>query len=158
MDELLDNLFLLIPLALLLFFRVFAGRLKARAAQRKETAIPKAKGPGQLSRFIGYLTGAPKADDAPLEPLHFEESEARRDDIGKAREKGRPADSPPSTPMPSAIKTPTAKPPATKPPAVESQYGKPVAAFAFPAAIERLPPLKKAVALSEILGTPRSIR
>jgi hypothetical protein len=141
------------PLLLIIFIRIFAGKIKQMAARHKDSAIPepqakvKTKAPSQLDRLMGYLTSKLNAVPKPLEYLHFEEREAR-DENGVAS-----SGSPSPQPLSSATKPPVAKLPASM-----SQDKKAVAAFAFPAYIERLPPLKRAFMLSEILGTPRSLR
>ncbi len=156
MRDLLEDALLLVPVALVLFLRVFAGRYKAEKAKNASTrpaAVQKApaKRPAAASSFARLyekLTGTAPASAGPLEPLHFEEGPAPLGGFKQSRREPAAA---------AAGSRPT--PPAVAAKAPERLGTRtPVAAFAFPAALERLPPLQRAVALTEILGAPRSLR
>lgn len=157
MDELFEDVLFIVPVALALFLRVFAGWRKAEKAKNASTrpvAATKApaKRPAAASSFASLyekLTGTAPASAGPLEPLHFEEGPAPLGDFKRARREPAvvAADSQSTLAPTPAVKAPER--PGTR---------TPVAAFAFPAALERLPPLQRAVALTEILGAPRSVR
>ena len=161
MRDLFEDVLLLVPVALVLFLRVFAGWRKAEkakdakprpaAAQRAPAKRPAAA--SSFARLYEKITGTAPASAGPLEPLHFEEGPAPLGDFKRARrEPAVVATDSQSTLAPASVMTPAAK--ATERPGTRA----PVAAFAFPAALERLPPLQRAVALTEVLGPPRSLR
>jgi len=159
MRDLFEDVLLLVPVALVLFLRVFAGRRKAEkakdastrptAAQRAPAKRPAAA--SALARLYEKLTGTAPASAGPLEPLHFEEGPTPLGNLKPARREPAVVA---RTSAPSPAKAP--KPAAKAPKHPETRA--PAAAFAFPAALERLPPLQRAVALTEILGAPRSSR
>jgi len=156
MDELFEDVLFIVPVALALFLRVFAGWRKAEKAKNASTRPTVAqKAPAKrpaaasaLARLYEKLTGTVPATAGPLEPLHFEEGPAPLGDFKQSRREPAAA-APESRPTPPASPAKAPERPGTR---------TPVAAFAFPAALERLPPLQRAVALTEILGAPRSVR
>lgn len=182
--NLLEDVMVLVPIALIIFVRVFAGAVKAKAdrkaAAAREAPLPapgasptgKAAAPdaaargkrGSIVALVERLQGkAPAEDASSYEPLHFEVAERSapatrspsaygekrpgvgRYDIAPLEPSLEPPPSPGSMqPVPSAADASLARVAPAAP------------AFAFPAAVERLPPLKKAVALSLVLGRPRA--
>ncbi len=190
MEELFDNIFVLVPVALIIFLRVFAEGVRKRMEKAKKPAtkaaapeVPanqarskpqgssrearprmgsskKAKvsdsKPGSaridlLSRLKDYLSGTLDQQAERLEPLHFEEETTRR--LGQFRTQ--------------AIVPPDTKPVVTTgykeglPGAMEESAAitrEPVARYAFPERLTRLPPLKRAIVLSEVLGKPKSMQ
>lgn len=160
MDELFEDVLFLVPVALALFLRVFAGWRKAEKA-KNASVLPAAaqKAPAKrpaaastLARLYEKLTGTVPASAGPLEPLHFEEKNARPVDYRPTPQAARQRDPSPEPRAPE----PRAAEPVQKPQAKRKPQA--AAGSRLPAALERLPPLQRAVALSEILGEPRSLR
>jgi len=163
--NLLENVLILIPLAILIFVRVFSQAVKAKAKAKAE------QGDGALRSTRGAGTSAPSSDGArkspfkglaalfqgrasetsveASEPLHFE-LRAR----AAERQKPRVAPSgryelPVVSPEPS--EPPAASAPGKRAPSVAPE------AFAFPSRVEALAPLKRAFVFGVVLGRPRAL-
>jgi len=207
MGELFENIFVLVPVALIIFLRVFADGARKRSEKARQAAAedrqeparpphgtkpatqPSAPSPTKvlpgmagwaarkdlrqeatqqrlekrekvrqtrparrdlLGRLRNYLSGSLDQLVDQQEPLHFEEGASRR--LGQYA--SQLADSP-------GARTKTS--PGYKaglPGAMEETAAvvhKPAARYAFPGRLERLPPLKRAIVLSEVLGKPKSL-
>ncbi len=153
MEELLENVYIVIPIALLIFARLFADRLRAkRAGEAGATkATAGTRGPGALARFLGRLSGrVPEPSPSPRtrsEPLHFEEPVFR---LGERL--------PPPAAAPIEPHTLMAPAPAAKRPGPARPTGAPPTSARLPSSVERLSPLRKAVVMAELLGPPKALR
>ncbi|HPE89857.1 MAG TPA: hypothetical protein PLH55_10120, partial [Spirochaetales bacterium] len=140
MEELLENVYIVIPIALLVFARLFAERLKAkRAGEAGATrAADGTRAPGALARFLGRLSGRGPEPTPPRltvsEPLHFEEPVFR---LGERL--------PPPAAAPVEPRTLVAPAPAPERPVRARPAGS-----RLPASVERLSPLRKAVVMAEL--------
>ncbi|MFH2115876.1 MAG: hypothetical protein ABIJ86_15350 [Spirochaetota bacterium] len=183
MEELFDNIFILVPVALLIFLRVFAERARKRSERAKatiSTVTPVTREPrggsrkatlkvarkakekpstsptkparrDLLGRLRDYFSGSLDQPVDRLEPLHFEEEATKRLGQFRTQTAGSPGTRPQVTSgykegLPGAMEESAAivRDPATR--------------FTFPVRLERLPPLKRAIVLSEVLGKPKSMQ
>ena len=148
MEELLENVYIVIPIALLVFARLFAERLKAKRAGEAGATRASAgtRAPGALARFLGRLSGRGPEPTPPRrtvsEPLHFEEPVFR---LGEHL--------PPPAAAPVEPRTSLAPIPAQERPVRARPTGS-----RLPASVERLSPLRKAVVMAELLGAPKALR
>lgn len=149
MDELFENIFVLVPVALILFARVFAAVVKKKADARGTTRAA----PASKDELLASLFGQPSARG------HWEESPARQ--VPRPQERKAPETQPRRydiTPAPVYTETQPSEP--------ELQVAQPLHAAARPAKatgspgikkLDRLPALKRAVAMAELLGPPKSL-
>jgi hypothetical protein len=104
-----------------------------------------------------YLAGDPDKANQRLEPLHFEEEAARR-----LSQPGSRAAGPTLTAGSTSTKAQTITgyreglPGAMEEEAAAARES--VRSYSFPARLERLSPLKRAIVLSEVLGKPKSMQ
>lgn len=178
-DDIISTIVYLIPVAVVIFLRAFAVKRKADAAKREKIeetaalrrlqeraeAFEKKEGTAApLSRVSG------REPEEEWQPHWLEKGEEKRppSPAPKAPEREGGAESRPPepdlgvfapslgarehAPLPDIVYSSQASPG----PAPRMGAPRP-SAFRFPPFLERLPPLKKAVALSEILGRPRSL-
>lgn len=178
-DNIISTIVYLIPIAAVIFLRAFAVKRKADAAKREkieETAalqrlqeraevFEKKEGKAApLSRVSG------REPEEEWQPHWLEkgEEEGRPTPAPKAPEREHGAESrPPEPDLGVFAPSLAAREHAPLPDIVYSSQASPVpaprmgaprpSASPFPPFVERLPPLKKAVALLEILGRPRSL-
>ncbi len=152
MNDTISTLLTLIPLALFIGIRMLAERKKkADAEEKKELAATLAR----LSETPFKPTGGPAGEFSAhaLKP----DEEAPKPRPAKARPRSllaplepKAADAPAAAPTPFVEPVPAAK---AVPPAAPAQ-----AAESGPfARLEKLPPLKRAVAFSELLGAPKGL-
>jgi hypothetical protein len=190
MEELLDNIFVLVPVALLIFLRVFSDGARKRAEKAKKPAAgAKPAAPGTtasrstptgtttpsgpesrsgtkksrpagrdlLARLRDYLSGNLEKPSERIEPLHFEEEATRR--LGQFR--SQPAATPGTGTQMSAGFQVASGYKESLPGAMEESAAvtrEPAARYTFPGRLERLPPLKRAIVLTEVLGKPKSLQ
>lgn len=151
MEDLLENVYVIIPIALLVFIRLFADRLKAKRAGEAGATRAGAgtRAPGALARFLGRLSGrGTEPTPAPRtvsEPLHFEEP------VFRLGERLAPPAAAPIEPHTLMAPAPAAKRPG--PARTPRRSGS-----RLPSAVERLSPLRKAVVMAELLGPPKALR
>ena len=192
MEELLDNVLVLVPVALLIFLRVFAEAARKRVEKAKKTAAgaqsqpaapvtqarsasqarrtkpsgspylagrnsgtssSKAKpaGQGLFGRLRDYLSGTRDQPAQRLEPLHFEEEAARK--LGQFTPKN--ADVPASKYWIAPV---LGNGPERTLEEASTGSAKPASPKGLPQSLDRLPPLKRAIVLSELLGKPKSLQ
>jgi hypothetical protein len=172
LNDIFDNIYILIPVALFIFLRVFADALQKRNQAGESTrnvakAVKRKPRPASfLSKLRDRFTGLSSHTRAPREPLDYEVSELpryerpavkhtthavpRRLVVETAKAAGGARTGVQSATMGSE-KTDTASVSA-RPRIQGIAYPSP-----FPAAVERLPPLQKAFTMTVVLGKPKSL-
>jgi hypothetical protein len=130
MDEILGNFYILIPIAVVVVFRILAARKKGEPLTGSFSS-PQAEAPGSPDDGEDYApprlspAGARRKPEAPaVKPL------------------AASAEAPPPESRPAKAGVSAAPPPPDR---------------GFPHNLERLPPLKRALVLSEILGPPKAL-
>ncbi len=172
LSEIFENIYILIPVALVIFLRVFADALQKRnqAGESPRNAPKAATRKPRPASFVSKLrdrfAGLSSRARASGEPLDYEVSELPRYDRPAAK---RPTHAVPKRLVVEAAKTTGGARSGIQSAIVVAAKTDTAAASArpgvqdavrtapFPAALERLPPLQKAFALTVVLGKPKSL-
>ena len=164
MEELFNNILVLVPVALLIFLRVFAEGARKRSEKTRKEAVASAPKKAQaaqkatpaakqdlMGRLRRYLSGSlDQLMDKP-EPLHFEEEAQKR--LGHFKASNGNA----TPPKPGTALAPQHLLPGAMEESAAIVHEPPIR-YVFPKQLERMSPLKRAIVLSEVLGKPKSLQ
>jgi hypothetical protein len=166
LSELLQNALVLIPIAILIFVRVFAKVLldKKKRQKAESKAKPSRQTPASkiLDRLNRFMSGSLEQTQVIHEPLEFELSEKRRlerpEPTTQAASSKTPYQAAPRVAQATGVVSAgvdaqlAGEPKVERAPPEDDAYTRP-----FPQTVEHLSPLKQAFVHSVILGKPRSL-
>ncbi len=158
-SELLKNALVLVPIAILVFVRVFAKVLvdKKKRQRVESNARPSSKTPVRkaFDRLSKFMTGSQDPSTALREPLDFELSEKRRFERPESTPKAVATPAPRQAVMRPSMPAGVGRASSNAQRSGASPTGL-AAPSPFPQTVKRLSPLKQAFVFSAILGKPRS--
>lgn len=137
LSELLSNALVLAPLAILIFVRVFAKVLTDKKKHTQAKPHTPRSTPKLIEKFRSFITGDVEPAPTIGEPLDFEVVEKRKTEKPESKV---------------VVEYPPEPIPTKERQAPEEAHAAP---SPFPQTVERLSPLKKAIVMADILGTPK---
>ncbi|MBN2875727.1 MAG: hypothetical protein JXM71_11580 [Spirochaetales bacterium] len=164
MDTIFENIFVLVPVAIVLFLRLFGSSIakKTKAASAARAARPSARPSARPAKRAAKptattaespfallwksLTGTQTPQKREPELLHFEERAGTFPRVAAVASTGGHQRAPVSKTTHPEPRTTTAAPASGQPRGT------------LPARLQRLPPLRQAVVMAELLGPPLALR
>lgn len=160
MDTIFENIFVLVPVAIVLFLRLFGSSIakKTKAASAARAARPSARPAKRAAKPTATsadspfallwksLTGTQTPQKREPELLHFEERAGTFPRVAAVASAGGHQRAPVSKTTHPEPRTTTAAPASGQPRGT------------LPARLQRLPPLRQAVVMAELLGPPLALR